>query len=89
MIVPIVLCILLERNIPDPITFIVFDSCSFLIFIQLFLETVRIDKAVTSGVVGWVNVNHLDFAMIYALEKLEDLKVVAFNEKVFAGIEID
>ena len=49
---------------------------------------VRVDEVV-AGVVGRVDVDHLDLAQVRLLEKLQDLKVVAFDDQVLGGVPVD
>ena len=50
---------------------------------------VVIDPILVACVVRRVDVDHLHFALICLLKKFENLEVVAFNDQVFSGIEID
>ena len=50
-------------------------------------EIVSINKVI-SGVVGWVNVDHLDLAQIALLQELEDFQIVALDVEVFGSIPV-
>jgi hypothetical protein len=44
---------------------------------------------VLAGVVGRVDVDHLDLAQVGLLQQLENLQVVAFDDEVPGGVEVD
>ncbi len=60
--------------------------------LQIGLKALRvvvgIDEVV-AGVVWGVDVNHLHLAQIRLLQQLQHLQVVAFDDQIFGGIEID
>ncbi len=58
------------------------------VVVQALAEVVGVDEVVAS-VVGRVNVDHLDFAVVALLQQLEHLQVVAFDEQVLASVEVD
>ena len=49
---------------------------------------VGVDEVV-AGVVGRVDVDHLDLAQVRLLQQLEDLEVVALDDEVLGGVEGD
>ena len=61
------------RWIGEPcLLFVVFDGVA---------ELVLVNKVMTR-VVGWVDINHLDLAVVAALQELQHLEVVAFDVDV-------
>ena len=51
-------------------------------------EVVVVDEVV-AGVVGRVDVDELDLAEVRLLEQLQRLEVVALDEEVLGGVEVD
>jgi hypothetical protein len=56
--------------------------------LETLTKVVRVDEIVT-GVVGRVDVDHFDLAEVGLLEELEHLQVVAFDDQVLGGVEVD
>jgi hypothetical protein len=56
--------------------------------LQALGVVIRVDEVV-SRVVGGIDVDHLDLAQIRLLQELEDLEVVALDDQVLGGVEVD
>ena len=54
----------------------------------VFTKIVVVDEFL-AGVVGRVDINHLDLAQIGFLQQLERIEVVAFDKQVLRGIKVD
>ena len=50
-------------------------------------EIIVIDEVIT-GIIGWVNVNHLDPTEVSFSKDFEDIEIVTLNIKIFRGVEI-
>ena len=55
---------------------------------QAFAEVVGVDEFV-AGVVGRVDVDHLDLAVIRALQQLEHFEIVALDDEVGGSVPVD
>ena len=60
----------------------------FQILFGVCRKSVTVDKVIV-GVIWRVNVNDFDLAQIGLLEELEGVEVVAFDEEVLGGVEVD
>ena len=67
------------------VTFLVILAAVCQVFLGALGKIILIHKVV-AGVVGWVNINHFDFAQIGFLQQLQHFQVIALNVQVF-GIE--
>ena len=56
--------------------------------LQRLSVVVRVDEVV-AGVVGRVDVDHLDLAQIRLLQQLQYFQIVALDDEIFRGIEVD
>jgi hypothetical protein len=56
--------------------------------LQALSVVVGVDEVV-AGVVGRVDIDHLDLAQVRLLQQLEDLEVVALDDEVLGGVEGD
>ena len=54
---------------------------------QTLLEIVRVDE-VFAGVVRWIDVDHLDLAVVMLLQNLQHFQIVAFNKDVLGGVPV-
>ena len=55
--------------------------------VEAFAVVVGIDEFL-AGVIGRVDVNHLDLAVVAFLQQLEHFEVIAFNKQIFGAVEI-
>ena len=60
----------------------------FEVGLQALGVVVGVDEVV-AGVVRQVDVDHLDLAQVGLLQELEHLQVVALDDEIFRGVEID
>ena len=56
--------------------------------LQGLAVVVRVDEVV-AGVVGRIDIDHLDLAQVGLLQELQDLKVVALDDEVLRRVEVD
>ena len=55
--------------------------------VSVLREVVAVNKIV-AGVVRRVDVNHFDFAEVTLLQNFQSFEVVAFDVKIFSGVEV-
>ncbi|GBE01983.1 hypothetical protein BMS3Abin08_01420 [bacterium BMS3Abin08] len=80
-----VLAVLPEQAFSGHVPFFILITNTLKIFIPGFRKSVGIDKVVVPSIIGRVNVDHLNLAIIRLLEDFQDFQILAFNKKV-AGI---
>src|SRR5690554_169591 len=61
---------------------------AFEVFTGGFGEFIVIDEIV-AGIIGRVDIDHLDLAQVGFLQEFEGVEVIAFDEEVFGGVEVD
>jgi len=77
-----------QTVIPHNITLIIGDTCFRLITTACLLEVVIVDEIIT-GIVGRVDIDHLDLAVIRLVQDLQRRQVVALDKHIARRIPID
>ena len=85
---PAFLAVLLPQALLVEVTSFVPFAGTALVFVQRFSVVVGVDEAVVAGVVRWVDVDHLDLAVVAFLQYAQHFKVFAFDQHVRGTIGV-